>query len=156
VIAASQANSSSPVVDATCADDEDAWERDRREERPVDEDEYFTGRSQFAGAHNFIVAYPNAQRYPTGSGIRTRRAPPTSLCLRHVVAYVTSGWCVDPQHIYADGWSNGAVMRQRVACDAADLFAAATSYAGGRTKPTPTAPPTPTTAGPAPRCSPEW
>jgi polyhydroxybutyrate depolymerase len=43
-----------------------------------------------------------------------------------------------------DGWSNGAVMSQRAACDAADEFAAVTSYGGG----------SPTAAGTAAPCHP--
>ncbi len=109
------------------------------------QDEYFTGWSQFAGAHNFIVAYPDA-RPNIGGGVwdpYTQGSADVAF-VRQVVADVSSSWCVDSHRVYVDGWSNGAVMSQRLACDAADLFAAATSYAGG----------TPTLGGAAAACRP--
>jgi polyhydroxybutyrate depolymerase len=109
------------------------------------EDEYFTGWSGFADAHNFIVAYPNAQGFP-GSGVWDPYSQGSADVpfLRSVVADVAGHWCVDSHHVDVDGWSNGAVMSQRVACAAADLFAAATSYGGG----------TPTLGGSAAPCTP--
>jgi polyhydroxybutyrate depolymerase len=99
------------------------------------EDEYFTGWSQFADANNFIVAYPDAQGYPSGVWDPYTSASPDVSFVRQVVDDISVTWCVDPHRVHVDGWSNGAVMSQRVACDAADKFASATSYAGG----TPTA-----------------
>ena len=64
--------------------------------------------------------------------------------LRSVVADVSSRWCVDPRRVHFDGWSNGAVMSQRMACAAADVVASVTSYGGG----------TPTMAGFATPCAP--
>jgi polyhydroxybutyrate depolymerase len=108
------------------------------------EDEYFTGWSQFADANHFIVAYPDAQGYPAGVWDPYTAASPDVTFARQVANDVSANWCVDPHRIYVDGWSNGAVMSQRVACDAADQFASATSYAGG----------SPTAATLAARCSP--
>lgn len=104
-----------------------------------------TGWSTFAGAKNFIVAYPQGSGGP-GSGAWD---PYTSTAdvtfLRQVADDVAATWCVNPKRIHVDGWSNGAVMSQRAACDAADKFASVTSYGGG----------TPTAAKFAPRpCSP--
>ena len=95
------------------------------------EDEYFTGWSQFADAHDFIVAYPDAQGYPFGVWDPYTPNSADVTFVRQVANDISGSWCVDPQRIYVDGWSNGAVMSQRVACNAADQFAAATSYAGG-------------------------
>ena len=107
-------------------------------------DERFTGWSAFAGANGFIVAYPNARGMP-GSGLwdpYSANSPDVAF-LRAVADDVSARWCVDPRRVHVDGWSNGAVMSQRAACDAAGTFASVTSYAGG----------TPTPPGAAP-CSP--
>jgi polyhydroxybutyrate depolymerase len=96
------------------------------------QDETFTGWSQFADAHNFIVAYPDAGK-SNGSGVwdpYTQGSQDVAFA-RAVVADISASRCVDAHRVYVDGWSNGAVMSQRVACNAADTFAAATSYAGG-------------------------
>lgn len=95
------------------------------------QDEAFTGWSQYAGPHNFIVAYPDAAGPESGVWDPYTAGSPDVSFLRAVVSDISSNWCIDPHRIYVDGWSNGAVMSQRAACDAADLFAAATSYAGG-------------------------
>lgn len=96
------------------------------------QDETFTGWSAFADAHGFAVAYPNAGS-SAGGGVWDpySAGSPDVTFARQVVADVSARWCIDPKRVYVDGWSNGAVMSQRVACDAADTFAAATSYAGG-------------------------
>ena len=109
------------------------------------QDELSTGWSGFADAHNFIVAYPNGLP-ATGFGAwdpYTETSPDVPF-LRHVVDDVSAQYCVDPARVHVDGWSNGAVMSQRVACEAADTFASVTSYAGG----------TPTLAGAAAPCEP--
>ncbi|MHB8659672.1 MAG: CE1 family esterase [Solirubrobacteraceae bacterium] len=103
------------------------------------QDEYFTGWSKFADAHHFIVAYPDAT-FPDepsapylGGGVwdpYTQGSPDVPF-LTQVVSDIETSYCVDPSRVYVNGWSNGAVMSQRVACDAAGVFAAADSYAGG-------------------------
>jgi polyhydroxybutyrate depolymerase len=109
------------------------------------QDEYFTGWTPFAAAHNFIVAYPQA-RPSSGSGVWDPYSAGTVDVpfLRQVADDISASWCIDPHHVHVDGWSNGAVMSQRVACDAADRFASVTSYGGG----------TPTLAGFATPCRP--
>ena len=96
------------------------------------QDELYTGWSGFADAHNFIVAYPNG-RPSVGSGAWDpySASSPDPGFLRDVVDDISARWCVDPKRIHADGWSNGAVMSQRLACVAADKFASVTSYGGG-------------------------
>jgi polyhydroxybutyrate depolymerase len=44
--------------------------------------------------------------------------------VRAIAAEVTAALCVDPARIYATGLSNGGAMSHRLACEAADLFAA--------------------------------
>ena len=108
------------------------------------QDEQFTGWSGFARSRGFIVAYPNA-RDSTGRLWDPYAAGSADVAfLRDVVRDISARWCVNPRRVHADGWSNGAVMSQRAACDAADLFASVTSYAGG----------TPTLNGTAAPCRP--
>lgn len=96
------------------------------------QDEQFTGWSGFADTHNFIVAYPNGQG-SSGSGAWNpySQSSPDVAFLRQVVDDIAARWCVNPRRVHADGWSNGAVMSQRLACEAADKFASVTSYGGG-------------------------
>ncbi len=109
------------------------------------QDELSTGWTPYAAAHNFIVAYPQGRPF-SGSGAWDpySEASPDAAYLRDVVADVSARWCIDPQRVHVDGWSNGAVMSQRAACSAADLFASVSSYGGG----------TPTAAGFATPCAP--
>jgi len=111
-----------------------------------DQDAMFTGWTGYAAAHNFIVAYPQARGFGSYSGLWDpyETTSPDVPYLRSVVADISSRWCVDPKRVYADGWSNGAVMSQRAACDAADLFATVSSYGGG----------SPVSAGVAKPCAP--
>jgi polyhydroxybutyrate depolymerase len=89
--------------------------------------EFNTGWSQYADAHGFIVAYPNglANSWDFNQG-----SYDVSF-LRSVAADIESTWCVDARRVYASGHSNGAFMAQRLACDAPDVFASVTEYAGG-------------------------
>ena len=50
--------------------------------------------------------------------------------IRAVVEDVASAVCVDPQRVYATGLSNGGFMSNRLACEAADLFAAVAPVVG--------------------------
>lgn len=95
------------------------------------QDELSTGWSQFADGNGLIVAYPNAQGAGSGVWDPYMQGSPDVPFLRQVADDIAAGWCIDPRRIYVDGWSNGAVMSQRVACDAGDRFAAVTSYGGG-------------------------
>lgn len=102
--------------------------------------ERFTRWSGFADEQGFIVAYPNARGLP-GSGAwdpYTQGSPDVAF-LRGVVEDISSRWCVEPDRVHVDGWSNGAVMSQRAACEAADTFASVVSYGGGTPTPPGTA-----------------
>ena len=85
-----------------------------------------TGWSPYADSHNFIVAYPqgnfNAWDYSHNSADVT--------FLKNVVSDIAGTWCVDPKRTFSDGWSAGAVMSMRLACDAADVFASSVEWAG--------------------------
>lgn len=109
------------------------------------QDETFTGWTPFASSNGFIVAYPQGRptQFSGAWDPYTVQSPDVDF-LRSVVADIAARWCVDPHRIHVDGWSNGAVMSQRTACAAADLFASVSSYGGG----------TPTGAGFAAPCVP--
>ncbi len=107
--------------------------------------ETFTGWTQTAAQRKFIVAYPQGRPSQYGGAWDPYTADsPDVGHIRAVVSDIEAAYCVDPARIYADGWSNGAVMSQRLACSAADLFAKVSSYGGG----------TPTAAGFATGCTP--
>lgn len=95
------------------------------------QDELSTGWSQFVDGHNAIVAYPDATGPQSGVWNPYSSNSPDVTFVRQVAADISATWCIDPSRIYVDGWSNGAVMSERMACDAPDLIAAGTSYAGG-------------------------
>lgn len=107
--------------------------------------ETFTGWTPFAAAKKFIVAYPQGRPSEYGGAWDPYSSNSADVTfLRNVVADISSTSCVDPQRVHVDGWSNGAVMSQRMACAAADVFASSSSYGGG----------TPTLAGFATPCAP--
>lgn len=104
-----------------------------------------TGWSGFAAQEGFIAAYPQGR----GSSLSGAWDPYTSpsvdaAFLRQVSDDIAATYCVDRVRVHVDGWSNGAVMSQRTACEAADHFASVSSYAGG----------TPTAGGVAAACEP--
>lgn len=109
------------------------------------QDEYFTGWTGFAAEYGFIVAYPQGRPFSqSGAWDPYTSSSPDVAFLKRVVADISATWCVDADRVHVDGWSNGAVMSQRVACEAADVFASASSYAGG----------SPAPGGPAKPCTP--
>jgi polyhydroxybutyrate depolymerase len=87
---------------------------------------YDTGWREFAASHGFIVAFPNG----IANAWSFREGSYDVTFLRDVAADVSARWCVDPRRVHASGHSNGAIMAQRLACDAGDVFASVTEYAG--------------------------
>ena len=51
--------------------------------------------------------------------------------IRQLVAELATNSFVDTHRVYATGMSNGAIMTHRLACEAADVFAAVAPVAGG-------------------------
>lgn len=54
--------------------------------------------------------------------------------LEALVTRVTADWAIDADRVYVAGFSNGAFMSNRIACEASQLFAAAALF-GGRVEP---------------------
>jgi polyhydroxybutyrate depolymerase len=93
----------------------------------------YTGYSRLADQRGFLVAYP------TASGTRpfwnvsgtTPGKPDDVRYLRTAIATLVKVACADPRRVSMTGVSNGGGMTARMACDAADLLAAAAPVAGG-------------------------
>lgn len=99
------------------------------------QDEQLTGLSQLADLHRFIAVYPQGAADAKGvTGWNTgRRQDPTVddvLFVDSLITHLQQTLCVDPQRIYAMGFSNGGGMTALLACDLADRFAAFAPVAG--------------------------
>jgi polyhydroxybutyrate depolymerase len=93
----------------------------------------YTGYSRLADAEHFTVAYATA----TGSRPlwnitdNVPGKPDDVAYLREVIPAVVRAVCADSNRVGVTGVSNGGGMSARMACDAADLVAAAAPVAGG-------------------------
>lgn len=85
-----------------------------------------SGYEQKGDTEGFIVAWPEGidNAWNVGSCCTTSRDVDDVGFARAVVADIQSKFCVDPKRIYAVGYSMGGGMSFKLACDAADLFAA--------------------------------
>jgi polyhydroxybutyrate depolymerase len=86
------------------------------------------GWPDFAAARGLIVAWPQGSG-PTATEWDYTHDSGDVGFLRAVVADVAAAWCVRADEVDAEGYSAGALMAQRLACDAADVFAAVASFA---------------------------
>jgi polyhydroxybutyrate depolymerase len=93
----------------------------------------YTGYSRLADQQGFVVAYPTAtgtRPFWNISGEQPGK-PDDVDYLRRVIPAVLKATCADPARVGVTGVSNGGGMSARMACDAADLVAAAAPVAGG-------------------------
>mgnify|MGYP001034129977 CR=1 FL=1 len=81
--------------------------------------EMITGWNEIADREGLIVVYPQ------GTGTPLRWGAPDVQFLRDLVAEVEGMMSIDRQRVYVNGLSNGGAMTHRLACQAADLVAAA-------------------------------
>lgn len=93
--------------------------------------------SQFnlaANEHDMLVAYPEGLGQSFNAGVCCGTASASGVddvgFARAIVQDVGAKMCVDPKRVYATGMSNGGHMAHRLACEAADVFAATASVAG--------------------------
>ena len=93
----------------------------------------YTGYSKLADREGFSVAYPTATgSRPFWNMSGTIPGKPDDVAyLRDVIPAVVHAACADPARVGVTGVSNGGGMTARLACDAADLIAAAAPVAGG-------------------------
>lgn len=93
----------------------------------------YTGYSRLADRDGFSVAYPTATGtrpfWNMSSAVPGK--PDDVAYLRRVIAAALAATCADPDRVGVTGVSNGGGMSARMACDAADLVAAAALVAGG-------------------------
>jgi polyhydroxybutyrate depolymerase len=92
-----------------------------------------SGFQQRSDAEGFLVAYPQGLFNSWNAGVCCGQAQAQSIddvgFLRAMVDAIAAEANVDPLRVYATGLSNGGAMTQRLACEAADLFAAAAPMA---------------------------
>jgi polyhydroxybutyrate depolymerase len=93
--------------------------------------------SQFNGAaeaHGMLVAYPAGIDSSFNAGSCCGGAASSGVddvgFARALVQDMSAKMCVDPRRVYATGMSNGGHMAHRLACEAADVFAATASVTG--------------------------
>jgi polyhydroxybutyrate depolymerase len=93
----------------------------------------YTGYSKMADRKGFTVAYPTATgARPFWNISGTQPGKPDDVAyLRAVIAAAVQASCADPARVTVTGVSNGGGMAARMACEAADLLAAAAPVAGG-------------------------
>lgn len=101
-----------------------------------------SGFSDVADAHGFIVAYGQGTAWGRlaaavwnaggccGQAADAVRNVDDVGYLREVVAHLTAAYRIDSARVYLAGMSNGAMMANRVACDAADLVAGVAAVSG--------------------------
>lgn len=93
----------------------------------------YTGYSHLADRKGFLVAYPTAagaRPFWNVSG-QVPGKPDDVAYLRKTITTLTAAACADKRRVGMTGVSNGGGMSARMACDAADLLAAAAPVAGG-------------------------
>ncbi len=104
---------------------------------------FLSQMNETSDEEGFVVAYPegliDADLEGTGAKIQswnggTCCAEPAERddvgFVRAVVKDIEAKFCIDPKRVYATGMSNGGFMSHKLACDAADLFAAAAPVSG--------------------------
>ena len=88
----------------------------------------FSGMTPKSDEAGFIVVYPNGTETSWNAGDCCGNAAAKNVddvgFVRALVAELQAQVCIDPKRIYATGMSNGGFMTHRLACEAADLFAA--------------------------------
>lgn len=98
------------------------------------EQEVLTRMDDASDAKGFLVAYPDgiANSWNAGDccGDSWTGGVDDVQFARDLVAYISASYCVDPARIYATGFSNGGFLSHRLACEAADLFAAISPVSG--------------------------
>ncbi len=99
-----------------------------------------SGFNELADKKGFVVAYPNGSgrledklltwNGGTCCGYAVTNNTDDVGFVKALIAELASQYKIDPKRVYATGLSNGAIFSYRLACDAADLFAAIGTVAG--------------------------
>jgi polyhydroxybutyrate depolymerase len=84
-----------------------------------------SGMVAVSNREGFLLVHPDGIGHAWNAGLCCPGAAPDDVgFIRAVVAAVAAEGNVDAGRVYATGLSNGGAISQRLACDAADLFAA--------------------------------
>jgi polyhydroxybutyrate depolymerase len=98
-----------------------------------------TGMDAKADEAGFVVVYPEGVDRSWNAGACCGEAASNDIddvgFARALVGYTRGRVCIDPNRIYATGFSNGGRMSYRLGCEAADLFAAIAPVAGTKSFP---------------------
>lgn len=89
-----------------------------------------SGLTRLAQRRGFVLVYPEASGHPRAWQADPRLGDRDVRFVRDLVSLLTGRVSIDPSRVYAAGLSNGGGMAARLACDAADLFAAVATVAG--------------------------
>ena len=99
------------------------------------QEEILSGMSIKADAAGFIAAYPEGLGKPQAWHFGSlAEAQADVQFIRDLVGALENAGSIDPKRIYVTGISNGAEMSYRLACDAADVFAAFAPVSGAYQK----------------------
>jgi len=90
--------------------------------------EGISGFRTVADTAGFIVVYPQGINNAFNGGICCSTATDDVAFTRALVAKMREDASIDVRRIYVTGLSNGGAMTQRLACEAADIFAAAAPF----------------------------
>jgi polyhydroxybutyrate depolymerase len=96
----------------------------------------YTGMEDAAERDGFLAAHPEATGRPSGwnagpcCGAAAADGVDDVGFARALVEEVAARACVDEARVYATGFSNGGFLSHRLACEAADVFAAVAPVSG--------------------------
>jgi polyhydroxybutyrate depolymerase len=88
---------------------------------------------KMADKEGFVLIEPEGVNKSWNAGSCCGGAADDVKYFRDVVAKATADLCIDKKRIYVTGHSNGGAMTHRLACEAADIFAAAAPVCGWMT-----------------------
>jgi len=92
------------------------------------EQQFISDMDRVADAHRFVVAYPNGIEDSWNAGLCSYPAGSLGIddvgFARAVIDDLGQKGCIDLNRVYATGWSNGAALSYRLACEATDVIAA--------------------------------
>lgn len=90
----------------------------------ADIEKLWSGWDKVSDQQGFIVVYPNSYDGFWKAGGSFGSTPDDVQFTRDMTAELFAKGCIDQRRVYATGWSMGGAMTFRLACLAADLFAA--------------------------------
>ena len=105
----------------------------------VQQQRTFSQMNPKADKEGFVVVYPDGVGNSWNAGACCGEAQSAQVddvdFTRALVGHVKEKLCIDPNRIYATGFSNGGRMAYRLGCELADIFAAIAPVAGTKSFP---------------------